>query len=447
MPSPERRRGRSQAAPPRPSRRVKSKRAHLYAGSSRVKRAQQEHRLASLQRATLAIAGDLDLRRVLQRILGTAARLVGARYGALGIPDGRGGFGRFLTVGISEERARRIGNLPRVHGVLGALITQARPIRTRDIRRHPLFGWYPAHHPELRDFLGVPIRHRGEVLGNLFLAGSRSGAFSAADQRLVTMLAAHAGVAIATARLFAKAQELAVLQERTRLARELHDAVAQSLFSIVYGARAAALQHERRDGPAPPLRSEKPDQVAATSPQPARDGSAEALRRLEAQAAGALQEMRGLVFALRPKSLEQDGLDSTLADHIEGLRRSQGAAVEFHRIGERSLTPSQELALLRIGQEAVRNALWHGRGAPVTVELHHDRKGTRLSVRDSGPGFDPATLPRTERTFGLQGMRERAGSIGARFSLAASPGGGCRIEVLLPLRPARQPRAEVVASP
>jgi signal transduction histidine kinase len=156
--------------------------------------------------------------------------------------------------------------------------------------------------------------------------------------------------------------------------------------------------------------------------------------------------MRGLVFALRPKSLERDGLDATLAEHIESRRRTEHAPVEFVRRGERSLTPSQELALLRIGQEAINNAVRHGGGAPVTVELTHDRDGTRLSVRDRGPGFDPSALPRTERTFGLQGMRERAASIGARFSLAAGPGAGCRVDVLLPHRSGRHriTQAEVV---
>jgi signal transduction histidine kinase len=274
----------------------------------------------------------------------------------------------------------------------------------------------------MSDFLGVPIRHRGEVLGNLFLAGSRSAGFSSADQRLVSMLAAHAGVAIATARLFVKAQELAVLEERTRLARELHDAVAQELFSIVYGARAAALEQEGHDGSA-------------------------ALRRLESQAADALKEMRALVFALRPKSLERDGLDATLADHIDALRRSQEARIEFDRMGEASLTPSQELALLRIAQEAINNAIHHGAGAPLTVELHHDRDGTRLTVRDQGPGFDPGVLPRTERTFGLQGMRERAASIGARFSLAAAPGAGCRVDVVLPRRGVRRRAVQLEAVP
>src|SRR5260370_40540300 len=114
--------------------------------------AQRARRLAALNEAALAIAGDLDLDRVLEKILKTAAKLIGARYGALGIPDGRGGFGRFLTVGISEQRADRIGALPRVHGVLGALVSQGKPIRSRDIRRHPDFSAYPADHPEMIEF-------------------------------------------------------------------------------------------------------------------------------------------------------------------------------------------------------------------------------------------------------------------------------------------------------
>src|SRR5215467_861700 len=128
----------------------------------------------------LAITEDLDLDRVLDRVLRSARAAVRARYGALGVPDGHGGFARFLTVGISERLAEEIGELPRVHGVLGALLNDG-AIRLRDIRTHPQFGYYPDHHPEMTDFLGLPIKHRGEVLGNLFLSGSRGGAFTAGD--------------------------------------------------------------------------------------------------------------------------------------------------------------------------------------------------------------------------------------------------------------------------
>jgi signal transduction histidine kinase len=377
--------------------------------------AQRARRLAALNEAALAIAGDLDLDRVLEKILKTAARLVGARYGALGIPDGRGGFGRFLTVGISEQRAERIGALPRVHGVLGALVSKGKPIRARDIRRHPEFSWYPDGHPEMVEFLGVPIRHRGAVLGNLFFSGARGGVFTAEDQRLVEMLAAHAGVAIATAQLYADAQELATLEERSRVARELHDAVSQTLFSIVYEARAAADR-------------------AQSDPQ----GAAAHLAQVHQQAAGALEEMRNLVLALQPKSLERDGLATTLRDHVDGLRRIHQAAIDA-RIDEGDrLAPDQQLAVLRIAQEALHNAVKHAGAVPIHLDLRHASDATRLVVRDEGPGFDVKTIARTRRTVGLHAMRDRAHRIGASLTIESQPGGGSVIRLTLP-RQGRRP--------
>lgn len=351
----------------------------------------------------LAIAEDLDLDRVLERVLHTARGAAKARYGALGVPDGRGGFARFLTVGISERRAALIGELPRVHGVLGALLNDG-AIVLPDIRRHPRFGYYPDHHPELRDFLGVPVKHRGEVLGNLFLSGSRKGTFTAADQRTVETLAAYAGVAIANARMYRQAQELATVEERGRVARELHDSVSQRLFSMVYEARAAA------------LRTSDPESRAA-------------LAGLEEGASAALKEMKALVYALRPKSLERDGLERTLRDHVEALRRTHGAAIEVRVHGEPRLAPSQALALLRIAQEALYNALRHAPGARVQVTLEQDGADARLSVRDSGPGFDSGRLPHTRRTMGLVTMRERAAAVRAALEVTSAPGRGTEVKV------------------
>jgi signal transduction histidine kinase len=363
----------------------------------------------------LAIAGDLDLDRVLDRVLRMARAAVRARYGALGVPDGRGGFARFLTVGIPERRAAAIGELPRVHGVLGALLDEG-PIRLPDIRRHPRFGWYPTHHPVLRDFLGVPIRHRGEALGSLFLSGSRAGRFTARDQRTVETLAAAAGVAIANARLYRQAQELATVEERARVARELHDSVSQRLFSMVYQARAAALR----------------------TPEP---GAREALAGLEESAAAALREMKALVQALRPKSLERDGLEATLRDHVEALRRTHDARVELRVHGDPRLGPNEELALLRIAQEALFNALRHAPGARVQVTLDQDGAGAVLAVRDWGPGFDVAALPRAARTMGLATMRERAAAVRGELVVDSAPGRGTEVRARVRVPASRAVRA------
>jgi signal transduction histidine kinase len=324
------------------------------------------------------------------------------------VPDGRGGFARFLTVGVTERRAGLIGELPRVHGVLGALLEDGGAIRLRDIRDHPDFGYYPEKHPVMTDFLGVPIKHRGEVLGNIFLSGSRSGSFSARDQRLVETLAAYAGVAIANARLYRQAQELATVEERGRVARELHDSVSQRLFSMVFEARAAAL--------------------AAAD-----DGSREAIRGLERSASEALKEMSALVHALRPKSLERDGLEAALRDLVDALQRAHGAAIEIRVQGpEAPLAPSVELALLRIAQEALNNALRHAPGARVHVCLEQEPREVRLTVRDHGPGFDPAALSRTTRTMGLATMRERAAAVRGRLTVDSSAGAGTTVTASIP---------------
>ncbi len=353
----------------------------------------------------LALGDTPDLDAVLDRIVRAARRQASARYGAIGVPDGRGGFARFVTSGISERKAATIGELPRTHGVLGALLEEG-PILLDDIRRHPRFSYYPEHHPTLTDFVGVPITHRGKVLGNLFVSGHRSGHFTKTDARRLETLAAYAGVAIANAELYAQSQQLAVVEERNRVARELHDAATQTLFSLVLAARAAAL-------------SVNDEETRAT------------IMGFEERTASALQELRGLVHALRPKSLERDGLAATLADHADALRTT-GARVVVDAAEGIHLRLDTEHALLRIAQEAMHNAMRHAPGSAVRVTLRATGKTVTLRIHDDGPGFDAAALPHTRRGIGLATMRERAHEIGARLVIRTRPGGGTTVTVTVP---------------
>ena len=161
-------------------------------------------RLRALLRANQAIIGHLDLPVVLERIVEVAVELVGAQYGALGVVSPDGTLEQFINVGMTPEQVKLIGHLPEGHGLLGALIDDPHPIRVPMLSEHPRSVGFPAHHPPMASFLGVPIRVRDEVYGNLYLSNQASGEFSEDDEQLVVALAATAGIAIENARLFAE---------------------------------------------------------------------------------------------------------------------------------------------------------------------------------------------------------------------------------------------------
>jgi GAF domain-containing protein len=164
-----------------------------------------QNRLRGLLRANRSVIGDLALNTVLRRIVEAACELVDAPYGAVGVirPDGTG-LEAFIHVGMEPSAVEEIGHLPEGKGLLGALIDDPRPIRLRDIRDDVRSVGFPEHHPPMRGFLGVPIRVRDEVFGNLYLASLAQGDFSVEDEELVAALAATAGVAIENARLYGK---------------------------------------------------------------------------------------------------------------------------------------------------------------------------------------------------------------------------------------------------
>src|ERR671930_2024125 len=197
--------------------------------------------LNAVSDAVLAVAAQRSVDDVLQELVDRARELASARYAALGIPDGEGGFSRFLVSGMSDELVAALGPLPRTHGMLGVMLQAPESFRTDDIHDHPRFrGWWPAEHPDMRSFLGVPIVAPEGVIGAFYLTEKKGApAFGADDQELIELLAAHAAIAITNARLYERSRELSILSERNRLALELHDAVSQKLFSLVLTAEAA----------------------------------------------------------------------------------------------------------------------------------------------------------------------------------------------------------------
>ncbi|KAB2372849.1 GAF domain-containing sensor histidine kinase [Actinomadura montaniterrae] len=365
--------------------------------------------LHAVSSAVLAVTRHLSVHEVLQVIVRAAARLLDARYAALGVPDDEGSFAEFVVEGVSDEDWERIGPLPRQHGMLAAMLHGDTPKRLADIRREPEFEGWPVAHPVLKDFLGMPIKDGEDVLGIIFLANKRTpGGFTQDDQDLLALFAAHAAIAMTNARLYEHNRELTVVAERNRLARELHDAVAQKLFSLRLTARTAAALAEK---------------------DPKR--TVDELEQVERLAADALAELRAVIFELRPADLA-DGLVASLRKHAEVLDRAHETAVRFTAAEPVVLPEEHEAVVLRIAQEAVYNALRHAGARTVDVSLRVLDGSAVLEVADDGSGF-AASDGDQQGGLGLASMRDRACSIGATFGIDAGPGHGTTVRLEVPL--------------
>jgi signal transduction histidine kinase len=168
--------------------------------------ARTQERVQGLLDAFLSVSTGLNLDVTLRRIVEAATELVDARYGALGVLGPDGSLVAFVHVGVDEELAARMGHLPEGKGVLGELTAEPRALRLDDLRQHPSSVGFPPDHPRMSSFLGVPVRSRGEVFGNLYLTAKRDGMFTTEDEAVLTALAGAAGIAIANARLYEAAE-------------------------------------------------------------------------------------------------------------------------------------------------------------------------------------------------------------------------------------------------
>jgi len=369
--------------------------------------------LEALSRAVQAVTQQRSVRDVLQMVVSSACELIGARYGALGIPDENGQFAEFYAVGISDEEWARIGPLPRTHGLLGAMLREARPQRIPDVRSDPRFHWWPAAHPVLTDFLGVPIVDDEVVVGAIYLANTvDQHGFSDDDEALLVLLAGHAAVALANARLNERSRELTLVEERTRLARDLHDAVSQKLFSLRLTADAAAA-------------------LITTDAERAATELA-AVRRLAREASA---ELRAVLAELRPPALSEDGLVAALHKHVETLRHAHRVALTLEATTSCAVPTDVEDTIFRVAQEALHNALRHADPKMIIVRLETCGDTVVLEVRDDGRGFDTTAESGAVRRLGLASMRERAERLGGTLVVSSEANAGTVVRIEVPLRP------------
>ena len=365
----------------------------------------------ALDKAMRAIAGLKSVDEVLQIIVDQVRPLVGARYAALGIVDSRGVIERFITSGIDRATRARIGPLPRGHGFLGLIIRENRSFRIPDIALDPRRYGFPPNHPPMHGFLGVPVSVRGRSVGNLYLTDKADGReFSQADQDLVETFARHAAIAIDNARLHEQVQRLAVVDERERISKDLHDGIIQSIYAVGLSLEDV-----------PELMEEDPSEV---------------VRRVERAIDSlhlTIRDIRNFIFGLRPELLSGMTLTGGLAAIVEEFRHNSMIDVEL-QVGElqHEPTPDSTAHLLGIVNEALSNIARHsGASRALVVSTDDgDNSGHRLSVTDNGRGFDPSVAASLGHQ-GLVNMRSRAAGIGATIHID-SGNAGTTVRVVLP---------------
>jgi signal transduction histidine kinase len=391
-----------------------------------VRLAQQNSELLALHQAGLDVAGELSLELVLQKVVEHATQLIGARYGALSVPAPKGGIEAFITAGITPEERENIGPLPVGHGLLAVVLEEGRPLRLVDLNQDPRAVGFPEHHPPMRSLLAVPIVSGGRILGNLYLTEKLSdSAFSKDDEDTLARFATQAALAIENARLHRRVRDLAITEERERIAREMHDSLAQVLGYV--NTKAQAVQELL-----------KTDQVEKAEAQVAQLGEA---------ARSAYADVREGILGLRTSLGPQRTLLQAIEDYLASWREQSG--IQAHFVLEppdaqlAHLSPAAELQLLRIVQEALANVRKHADATCVKVRIHETPEAIETTIDDNGRGFVQDLPNGPGRSgiqagphFGLATMRERVESVGGQLGIRSAPGEGTRIEVRIPVRAA-----------
>jgi len=370
----------------------------------------QSRRLRALNEAGLALSAELETETLLHKIA-ELARIVGdAKYAALGTFDEQGRVANFYTSGISDELQERIGALPVGKGILGLLPREGRPIRLRDLRAHPASVGFPPNHPPMKSFLGVPIRWRGESVGNLYLTEKLGGdEFTVEDEEALLALAAQAAIAIENARLYAQTSQMSVLEERHRIGMDLHDGAIQSLYALGLLIEGASEEVER-------------------APSEARAQLERAVDRLNA----AIADLRSYVLGLRPIGGSDRPLREslpTLAQHIAS-NALLDVDVRIDPEAEASLDRAAREAVFYVAADALGNVSRHARARHVVLALRNEKGAVVLEIQDDGVGFQ------TERAvggLGLRNIRQRAFNAGARLELESRPGAGTRLVMRMPV--------------
>jgi PAS domain S-box-containing protein len=371
--------------------------------------------LSALYDVTAVSSASLDLQTVMEQSLDRVLQVMGCQIGGIHLlNEAKDQVSLAVWRDIPDEIVAEIQTMPARSGVSGRIVIEGKPLVVPAMADDP--NAVPAARRILGQqvYIGAPMRAKGQVVGVLSIIGNEGRQFSAEEIALLASIADQIGVAVENAQLYQRAERLAVMEERQRLARELHDSVTQSIYSamlLTETARRSAAAHDLGQV------QRYLDELGAITQQ-------------------ALKEMRLLVYELRPPALEPEGLVGALQQRIDAVEGRAGIQARLLVESEIAMEPSVEEALYGIGQEALNNALKHAAAHSVMVRIRSRDDLLEMQVVDDGRGFDPEAV-RERGGMGLTTMQERAEQVGGRLILQSSPGKGTTVRIVVPASTSR----------
>jgi PAS domain S-box-containing protein len=363
--------------------------------------------LSLLYEVTMIASESLDLETTLARSLNRVLAAIKRNAGIIHLLDDKEGRLRLaVKQGIPSQVAAEIESMPLSDELTGWMIEHGEPLLIPEVAADPRMPQAARTIEASYAYLGVPMRARGRVLGVLSVPSEKEQQFNAEEVALLASVADQVGVAVENARLRQQAERAAVIEERERLSRELHDSVSQSLYSLTLFAEAGENLIEAGD-----LEAAKHN-----------------LTRMGGTAQQALKEMRLLVYELRPLDLQREGLIGALHQRLSAVEGRVNIKARLVAEELVELPAPVEEELYRIAQEALNNALKHAAAASVTVYLRREGEQVVLEVVDDGTGFNPNAVS-DSGGMGLVNMQERAEKLDGSLTILTTPGAGTRVKV------------------
>ncbi len=361
--------------------------------------------LAALYDIAAVANAALDAPAVLQQSFDRILAAMQSRAGAVHLLDGAGTkLELALQTGLTAEVAQRIATQPAAGGLGGWVLEHNEPLLLPDVVSDPrAMTWGIADAPQI--YLGAPLRTKSQRLGVISLFREIGRMFKPEEVALLSSLADHIGVAVENAQLRKRAEQVAVMEERRRLARDLHDSVTQSLYSLTLFTAAA--QELIQAGEV--------------------ERSKQHLAEIAEAARQALKEMRLLIYELQPPTLEREGLAGALRRRLEAVEGRASIKTRLLVEGKIDLPTPLAVELYYIAQEALNNVLKHAAASKVTVRISADRERVELEVLDDGVGFN---LEQHDNSgLGLINIRERVKKLNGTIEISAAPGAGTQVKV------------------